>query len=179
MFKDVGLSQKDWDSCALILKNNLPKKLNSNEYDKLKMALDMIDTTKEREKADNAAKIKSPDYLQQQFLGFIDRDSIIIRYNNKKISYKDWFTFKIISSNGKPIRLECGVLADGKSYRIRYIYDSNEVDINYWNDNNEEVYLADINSLPNKLKPFVISLFRYLRKAYNKPIPTWIDRTKK
>lgn len=110
-------------------------------------------------------------------MGYIDTDLMPIKYNSKKIYYKDWFTFKIISENGIPSRLECGVDVNNKGYRVRYRYDSNEIDVNHWNSNSEEEYLMDIASLPEKLRPFVLSLFRYLRKAFGKSEPIWINRT--
>ena len=91
-------------------------------------------------------------------------------------NYKDWFTFKIISQNNLPCSLECGVLVEDKGYRIRYRYDTNEIDVNHW-ENNNEVYPLNINDLPEKIKPFVLSLFRYLRRAFGKTTPSWCDRS--
>lgn len=175
-FASLGISPQDWEECASILRNNLPNGLDKQEYSDLKGKLLAIDTSYERSKASEAVKPKKPDYLQQQFLGYIDTDLIPIKYNTKKIVYKDIFTFKIISHEEKPIRLECGVNVSGKSYRVRYIYESNEIDANYW-ENDKEVYLMELNELPDKLKPFVRSLFRYLRKEFKKAPPAWINRT--
>lgn len=57
------------------------------------------------------------------------------------------------------------------------LYDSNEIDVNRWVEGVEE-YLLDFDSLPEKLKPLVLSLFRYIRKVYGKTTPTWKDRSK-
>lgn len=175
-FASLRIRQQDWEQYALILRNNLPKNMDTTGYADLKGRLLQIDTSDERNKASDAVKAKIPDYLQQQFLGYIDTDLMPIKYNAKKIYYKNWFTFKIISQEGKPIRLECGVEVSGKEYRVRYMYDSNEVDVNQRNDN-KEVYLMGITELPDKLKPFILSLFRYLRKEFNKQKPTWVNRS--
>ena len=175
-FASLSISNQEWEHCVSILKNNLPEKLGTIEYSNLKQKLMQIDTSDERSQANDAAKVKIPDYFQQQFLGYIDTDLMPIKYNAKRIYYKDWFTFKIITDNGAPKRLECGVDVSGKGYRVRYIYDSNEIDVNHWNDQNEEEYLMKTDDLPDKLKPFVLSLFRYLRKTFNKPAPKWINR---
>ena len=176
-FASLGISQQDWKESAAILRNNLPKDLNEQEYNDLKGKLSIIDTTDERSKASEAVKPKKPDYLHQQFLGYIDSDLMPIKYNAKKIYFKDWFTFKIISHEDKPIRLECGVSVSGKAYRVRYIYDANEIDANCW-ENDKEVYLMHLDELPEKITPFVRSLFRYLRKEFKKAPPTWINRSK-
>lgn len=176
-FAFLGISQQDWEECASILRNNLPKNLNEQEYNDLKGKLSIIDTTDERSKASEAVKPKKPDYLQQQLLGYIDSDLMPIKYNAKKIYFKDWFTFKIISHEDNPIRLECGVNVSGKAYRVRYIYDVNEIDANCW-ENDKEVYLMELDELPDKFKPFVRSLFRYLKKEFKKSPPTWINRSK-
>ena len=176
-FSALGITSQDWKQCIINLKNNLPESMSVPHYNSLKASLLLIDTSDERRKADDAVKVRTPDYLQQQFMGYIDTDLMPIKYNSKKIYYKDWFTFKIISENGIPSRLECGVDVNNKGYRVRYRYDSNEIDVNHWNSNSEEEYLMDIASLPEKLRPFVLSLFRYLRKAFGKSEPIWINRT--
>ena len=174
-----GMNQEKWQRCAMILRNNLPQILDESAYSELKTRLSTIDTSDERASANNDVKVKKPnDYLHQQFLGYIDTDTIPIRYNNKKISYLDnYYTFKIISDNGEPGRFECGVIIDGVSYRVRYSYEKNEIDINYW-ENSVEKYVMQIDFLPKKIQPLIVSLFRYLRKAYGKPEPTWCDRSK-
>ena len=174
-FSSLGITPQDWSVCALIMKNDLPATMGSTEYSVLKDRLLQIDTSDERTKANDAVKTKNPDYLQQQFLGYIDKDIMPIKYNAKKIYYKEWFTFKIIAQQGTPSRLECGVNVSGKDYRVRYRYESNEIDVNCW-ENNEEVYLMSFAALPDKLQPFILSLFRYLRKTFSKPEPEWVNR---
>ncbi len=176
-FAALGIDTAEWNHCVSILKNNLPDVLDSSAYSNLKARLSAIDTSDERHKADDAVKVKTPDYLQRQFMGYIDTDYMPIKYNHKKIFYKEWFTFKIISQDGVPNRLECGVDVDGKAYRVRYRYESNEIDVNRWDQNDNEVYLMDITEIPDKLRPFVLSLFRYLRKVFSKAEPTWVSRT--
>ena len=170
-FASLPISKQDWSHCVSILKNNLPEKLRDAEYTLLKQQLLSIDTSYERSKANDAVKVKIPDYYQQQFLGYIDTDLMPIKYNAQKIYYKDWFTFKIITDNGVPKKLECGVDVAGNGYRVCYNYDSNEIAVNQ-----KEEYLMRTDDLPDKLKPFVISLFRYLRKSFTKPTPTWVNR---
>jgi len=176
-FSALQISSQDWDQCALVLKNNLPQNLASAPYNVLKTSLMAIDTSDERGKAEDAVKVKAPDYLQEQFLGYIDTDLMPIKYNAKKIYYKEWFTFKIISNNGNPEKLACGVGVNNKGYRVRYNYFSNEIDVNCWDENSKEVYLMNMESLPEKLTPFIRSLYRYLRKVFGKSEPTWVDRS--
>ncbi len=176
-FASLGISEQDWNECVSILRNNLPKTLKNQEYSDLKTTLLAIDTSDERKQANDAVKPKKPDYLQQQFLGYIDLDLMPIKYNAKKIFFKNWFTFKILSQDGNPYRLECGVNANDKDYRIRYIYASNEIDVNYWDEQGKERFLLNSSELPDKLKPFILSLYRYVRKEFGKPQPLWVNHT--
>ncbi len=58
-FASLGISQQDWKESAAILRNNLPKDLNEQEYNDLKGKLSIIDTTDERSKASEAVKPKN------------------------------------------------------------------------------------------------------------------------
>ncbi len=176
-FASLGISEQDWNECVSILRNNLPKTLKNQEYSDLKTTLLAIDTSDERKQANEALKPKKPNYLQQQFLGYIDLDLMPSKYNAKKIFFKNWFTFKILSQDGVPNRLECGVNANDRDYRVRYIYASNEIDVNYWGEQRKEVFLLNSSELPEKLKPFILSLYRYVRKEFGKPQPLWINHT--
>ena len=176
-FAALGIDTDKWKHCANILKNHLPAVLETSAYNNLKSRLSEIDTSEERHKADDVVKVKTPDYLQRQFMGYIDTDYMPIKYNHKKIFYKEWFTFKIITQDGAPNRLECGVDVDGNAYRVRYRYESNEIDVNRWDQDDNEVYLMGVSEIPEKLRPFVLSLFRYLRKVFSKPEPSWVTRT--
>lgn len=112
--------------------------------------------------------------MQEQFLNYVDTDLLPTRYNSKNLSYKDWFTFKIITSDTDdcPIKFECGVKVDGKDYRTRYYYESNQIEVNTWDSDHKKVYITNQETLPEKIKPFVRSLFRYLRKSFDKAEPT-------
>lgn len=176
-FASLEISEQDWKECVSILRNNLPEILNDQEYSKLQSTLLAIDTFDERKQAYDAVKPKKPDYLQQQFLGYIDLDLMPIKYNAKKIFFKNRFTFKILSQDGKPYRLECGINANDRDYRVRYIYASNEINVNYLDEQRKEHFLFDSSELPDKLKPFILSLYRYVRKEFGKPQPTWINYT--
>lgn len=175
-FRLLAIDQNDWSRCETILRNGLPARIEEAAYSNLIERLNNVDTSEERSEADSIINAPIPNYLQQQFLGYVDTAVIPIKYNSKRIQYKDWFTFKIISQNNLPCSLECGVLVEDKGYRITYRYDTNEIDVNHW-ENNNEVYLLDINDLPEKIKPFVLSLFRYLRRAFGKTTPSWCDRS--
>lgn len=177
-FENVpGMNKEKWQSCATVLQNKLPPMIDNSEYSELTAKLDAIDVSDERTSASNDVSTKKPDdYLQQQFLGYIDTETIPIKYNNKKIYYKNYYTFKIISNNNGPKRFECGVTLDDIAYRVRYSYETNEIDSNYW-ENGVEKYVIGLESLPKKFHPLVISLFRYLRKAYGKEEPVWCDRS--
>ncbi|SDB60809.1 Uncharacterized conserved protein, contains ParB-like and HNH nuclease domains [Ruminococcaceae bacterium FB2012] len=174
-FSNLSIAQADWEKCSSILMNDLPAPLTDKEYAHKTQLLDKIDTTAERKKADASVKARPSNFLQKQFLGYVNQDSIWIRYNKEKISYKDWFTFKIIEENGNPKRFECGVKINDISYRIIYHYDNNTMEGSYWPNNNYTV-IPDEALLPNKIKELLLSFKRYLRKARNitKP-PKWLD----
>ena len=178
-FASLGISEQDWLQCASILQNELPASLNENEYSALTNKLSSIDTSEERKSANRSVTGRKSNYLQEQFLNYIDRNLMPTGYNSNKIYYKEWFTFKIITSDsdGSPIRFACGVDVDGRSYRIRYYYDSNQIKVNYWNTENEEIYVTNQDDLPEKIKPFVRSLFRYLRKSFDKTEPIWFSHS--
>ena len=171
-FATLEINRQEWDKCVSILRNNLPASLDDQDYNNLKDKLLKIDTSDERRKAIDAVKTRKPDYLQQQFLGYIDQDLTPTKYNAKKISYKDIFTFKIVSNEETPIKLDCGVNDFEKSYLIRYYYKENEIIIK---ETNKEVFLMSLEEVPDKLKPFILSLFRYLRKEFKKTNPIWIN----
>lgn len=173
-FASLGISEQDWNECVSILRNNLPEILKDQEYSQIKTTLSAIDTSDERTQANDAVKPKKTDYLQQQFLAYIDTDLMPIKYNATKIYFKDWFTFKILSPDGEPDRLECGVKANDRDYRVKYFYASNEVDVSIWDVQKKKWFWLDISELPDKLKPFILSLYRYIRKEFGKPQPLWI-----
>ena len=60
-----------------------------------------------------------------------------------------------------------------KAYRIQYYYRNNTISINFW-DNDTEIYLKNSNEAPDELKMFLRSLFRYIKKARLKTIPSFI-----
>ena len=174
-FASLVLSQDDRAYYIELLNNNLPSKIDETHYSILKERLLQIDTSDERSKAAEAVKDKKTDYYQQQFLGYIDTDLTPTWCYSNRMHYNDWFSVKIASQEEKPTYFECRVKVLDSKYRIRYKYDQNVIDVNHWNDHNEEEHLMDFDSLPNKLKPFVLSLFRYLRKEFNKTEPNWVN----
>lgn len=173
-FAGLGISEQDWSKCAMVLKNSVPDSLSDRDHSDLISKLSVIDTSGERKAADKSATTKKTNYLHEQFLSYIDTRSMPTGYNANRIYYKDWFCFKIVTANDSPVRFVAGVDVNGVSYRVRYFYDTNIAEVNYWNNQNEEVYLNNIDELPDKLRPFVLALFRYLRKSFNKERPTWI-----
>ena len=60
---------------------------------------------------------------------------------------------------------------------MRYYYDSNQIEVNNWKNEHEEIYITNQDNLPEKIKPFVRSFFRYLRKSFDKTEPTWISHS--
>lgn len=175
-FASLGISETDWQLSTSILQNNLPKPLSEKEYSDITSRLSAIDTSEERKNANKSISGKKSYYLQEQFLNYVDTDLLPTRYNSKNLSYKEWFTFKIITSDTDdcPIKFECGVKVDGKDYRTRYYYESNQIEVNTWDSDHKKVYITNQETLPEKIKPFVRSLFRYLRKSFDKAEPTWI-----
>ena len=165
-----GFSKDAWDSISIQLKNDIPDRLNEMEYSILTEKLDTVDTSDERKEASNSVSAKEENYFEKQFKEYIDTEIIPIKYNKNKIYYKDWFTFKILSDDNVPNRLACGVLINDISYRVRYFYETNTLKINYWKDD-AEIYISDVNEVPEKLQVFLHSLERYLRKSFGKDKP--------
>ena len=173
-FAPAGVKEEEWKDCASVLRNGLPKKLKEDEYLDLKTKLSAIDTSYERDGAEKSVQSGSVNRLQEQFLDYIDRDQISIKYNKTKIYWKRWFTFTISSENGVPDKLRCGVELEGIKYTASYKYKTNELSVV---NRSEDVYIMDAGSLPEDLRYFLSSLSRYVRDYFGKPDPVWLEHS--
>lgn len=163
-FKGI-LSKNEWIKCKALLNTGMPASMLAKDYKALTQKLDAIDTTAERKEADAVVKEKPTDYLDRQFLDYIDQDIIHIKVNRKRKSYKDYITLVIKSNNNAPSELQCSGKIDGVQYTLRYTYSTNELSI--WSkdadDNRQDV--LDDSKLPSKMQELVLSLGRYLRNT--------------
>ncbi len=169
------ISEQGWSQCASILQNDLPESLNNTDYSDLVSRLSEIDTSDERKVANKTITGRKSNNLQEQFLDYIDTDLMPTRPRSN-MHYKEWFSFKIKSdSDGNPSSFECRVVVEGSQYEIYYYYDSNKIEV--WNKS-DKIYITDTDKLPEKIKPFIRSLFRYLRKSFgNSEEPIWISQS--
>ena len=68
------------------------------------------------------------------------------------------------------IFFKCETEINGKAYRIQYNFIDNKLWINTWNDDGE-YYFENSDNFPDKLKRFIKSFFRYIRKTTENDIP--------
>ncbi len=152
--------------------------LRIDEYNNLLSKLDNIDVSKEREQANMySIKEKQEDYLSRQLLDYFDKDVFYLVSNSRALSYKDWkYSFVINKDKDKkPTLLKIATMISGKAYRILYRYRDNTISINHWL-NDDVVYDEDFSTIPDELRMFLRSLYRYIRKARLRTNPTMIKQ---
>ena len=172
------LSRQGWD--ALVTECNLVNfsynELPADDYAHLEECLDGIDVSGERDQASMASrKEKQEDYLSRQLLDYFDKDVFYLVSNSRQLSYKDWkYSFVIDKDKDKkPLRLRIATEIQGKGYRIKYSYRDNTIEVNHWDDG-VEIYAESAQSLPDELKMFLRSLYKYVRKARSRSTPQWV-----
>ena len=160
-FADTGLNPNDIATIKETLSIDLPRKIDAEKYDQLIAKLKSVDVSQER-RAVVLSNSSSEDYsLEQQFEEYVPHD-IEITHTKRRISWKERFTFRITTQNDEPKMLYCGVLVDNEQYTISYNYVTNSICV--CNIAREPYnYVVDFEHVPNKIKPFISSLNRYLK----------------
>jgi len=178
-FSEVeGFERNNWNQLVdrLNLYNFDYAPLSEEKQKDLEIKLSKIDTKNERGELENLVNSRrDPDYHQKQILEYFDPDVISITYNKSRIFYGDYFSFKITKDKMGELELfRCGILDNQKYIRFSYYYKSNEF---YVEDVSLEPYYqysqGEINN--EKIKRFIRSFFRYIRKQYGRG-PIWISK---
>lgn len=141
--------------------------LEKNSYNSLINNLSHIDVSDERKQANIiSTNEKKEDYLSKQLLDYFDKDVFYLVSNQKSLSYKNWkYSFVIKKDKDKkPDLLKIATRINNNYYRILYFYKKNTIQVNYW-INSEKGCISNQSELPEELKMFCRSLFRYIRKA--------------
>lgn len=93
-FASLGITEQDWLQCETILKNELPEALSDNEHSVLTHQLSAIDTSEERKAANRSVTGRKSNYLQEQFLNYINTSLMPTGYNSKKSLTKNGLLLK-------------------------------------------------------------------------------------
>ena len=152
------------------------KKENLSEYQELIEKLDTIDVSKEREQASQSSiKQKKEDYLINQILDYFDDDVFHMVSNPKALSYKEGkYSFVIRrDKEKKPVSIKIATQIDQKSYRIEYDYHENTIKANHW-INDQKIYYSNEAELPEEIRMFLRSFYRYIRKARQRTKPIFV-----
>ena len=160
-FADAGLNPNDIATIKETLANGLPNKIDEEKYDQLISKLNAVDVSQERSAVVLSNSSREDNSLEMQFEEYVPHD-IEITHTKQRISLKDRFTFRITSQNEEPKMLYCGVLVDKEPYTITYNYVTNSLCV--CNITREPYnYVVDFEHVPDKIKPFISSLDRYLK----------------
>ena len=95
-----------------------------------------------------------------------------MKKNPSNISYlNSKYTYVIEKDYENNLKFfKCETEINGKAYRIQYNFIDNKLWINTWNDDGE-YYFENSDNFPDKLKRFIKSFFRYIRKTTENDIP--------
>lgn len=169
------INKEEWDAKVndLNLYNFEYNKLDNTAYEDLKNKLKGIDTSLERNEAEQKLKSLPEDNLYVKKLeSFFDKDVFHMKKNPSNISYlNSKYTYVIEKDYENNLKFfKCGTEINGKAYRIQYNFIDNKLWINTWNDDGE-YYFENSDNFPDKLKRFIKSFFRYIRKTTENDIP--------
>ena len=169
------IDKDEWDKKVktLNLYNFKYNKLDNATFINLENRLKSIDTSLERNEAEQKLKRLPEDNLYVRKLeSFFDKEVFHMKKNPSNISYiNSKYTYVVEKDNQNNLRFfKCGTKLDSKDYRIQYDFIDNKLWINTWNGDGE-YYFTNINTLPDILKRFIKSFFRYIRKTTENGIP--------
>lgn len=131
----------------------------------------------ERNQAILSSRIeRQKDYYFEQLLEYFDGDIFYLIHNSKKVRHTDSkYSFVIIKNQEeKPLELRIGTVINSEYHDIIYKYDDNTISIKY-KANTEERFYNNINKMPDVLKIFVRTLFRYIKKGRQRDYPSIIN----
>lgn len=171
------IDKKEWNDKVntLNLYNFEYNKLDNIAYNNLENKLKNIDTSQERNEAEQKLKSLPEDNLCAKKLeSFFDKDIFHMRKNSSNISYlNSKYTYVLEKDNENNLKFfKCGTEINGKAYRIQYNFIDNKLWINTCNDG-LEYYFKNSDNLPDLLKRFIKSFFRYIRKATENDTPNF------
>lgn len=153
------------------------QELEQSKYQKLIEKLDAIDVSNERIQAsESSSKEKRNDYLSNQILDYFDEDVFRMIPNSKALSYKEGrYSFVINRDKEKrPTAIRIATKIDDKLYRLKYDYNKNTIEVNHW-IKEAEVYFNDESEVPEEIRMFLRSFYRYIRKARQRSKPIFIN----
>ena len=171
------ISKEEWEDKVntLNLYNFEYKKLSDMTYNNLENKLKNIDTSQERNEAEHKLKSSPEDNLQAKKLeSFFDKDIFHMRKNSSNVSYlNSKYTYVIEKDSKNNLKFfKCGTKINDNLYRIQYDFIDNRLWINTWNDDSE-YYFRSTDNLPEILKRFIKSFFRYIRKTTENDAPNF------
>jgi hypothetical protein len=173
-FKEY-LSIDEWNSLTsdLNLINFKYDDISDDDYQVLTSKLDLIDVSNEREQLQSSLLYEKRDDIESKLLmDYFDKDIFYLVPNSNKVSYADWkYSFVITKDQDKkPLRLRVATRINGVSNLIEYRYHENTISI--WN--NDEAIFYKEEEIPDEIKPFLRSLYRYVMKAKQRSKPKFI-----
>ncbi|HOC98089.1 MAG TPA: DUF262 domain-containing protein [Bacilli bacterium] len=172
------ITTSEWNEIvtSLNLINFEYRTLTEDDYSNLLSKLDSIDVSQEREQANiNSIREKQEDYYSKQLLEYFDKDVFYLVPNSRQVRYVDWkYSFVITKDKEKkPLQLRIGVKINSEDHSIVYKFRDNTISVRYWIDHIETFYKS-VQDLPDELRMFLRSLFRYIRKARQRNNPQFV-----
>lgn len=153
------------------------KSISDNEYESLIKELSNIDVSAEREQANENSNVeKQKDYYSEQLLEYFDKDVFYLVPNASQVRFVSWkYSFVIKKDKDKkPFELRIATKINSEDHFIVYKYRDNTVSIKHWTNGIGNFY-NNISEIPDDLKMFMRSLFRYVRKARQRTNPRFVN----